>query len=242
MGSNLLFLDQTMPIDMPTLDSPQSDSTDCAIADAPMRPALGRRASTSKAELISAALALTGPERSIGSLSLREISREAGIAPNSFYRHFKDVDELAIALIEQAGHSLRTLIGEARERMTPQQSVARTSMMVFMEQLHSDQGYLHLLLREGKVGSVAFKQAVDQQLVSFEQELCADLVTLEAAQGHDLYAPELAAKAITRLVFSMGAVAMDQPKAHHVNIMEQTICMIRMIIVGARMMKPTPSV
>jgi AcrR family transcriptional regulator len=185
---------------------------------------------------------LIGPERSIGSLSLREISREAGIAPNSFYRHFKDVDELAIALIKQAGHALRTLIGEARDRITPQHSVARTSMMVFMEQLQSDQGYLHLLLREGKVGSVAFKQAVDQQLVSFEQELCVDLIQLEAAQGHNVYAPELAAKAITRLVFSMGAIAMDQPRDQHAVTMEQTISMIRMIIAGARIMKPSPKV
>lgn len=238
-----------MPVDSPSLDpqpvdTSRSDSTDCAItvADAPMRPALGRRASTSREELISAALALIGPERSIGSLSLREISREAGIAPNSFYRHFKDVDELAIALIEQAGHALRTLIGEARDRITPQHSVARTSMMVFMEQLQSDQGYLHLLLREGKVGSVAFKQAVDQQLVSFEQELCVDLIQLEAAQGHNVYAPELAAKAITRLVFSMGAIAMDQPRDQHAVTMEQTISMIRMIIAGARIMKPSPKV
>lgn len=224
------------------LDTPLFDSTDCTPADAPMRPVLGRRASTSREELISAALALTGPERSIGSLSLREISREAGIAPNSFYRHFKDVDELAIALIEQAGHALRRLIGEARDRISPQQSVARTSMIVFMEQLHSDQGYLHLLLREGKVGSVAFKQAVDQQLLSFEQELCADLIRLEAAQGHQVYAPELAAKAITRLVFSMGAVAMDQPREQHPVTMEQTISMIHMIIAGARMMKSSAQV
>lgn len=34
----------------------------------------------------------------ISSLGLREISRQAVIVPNSFYRHFHDVDELAIVL------------------------------------------------------------------------------------------------------------------------------------------------
>ena len=34
---------------------------------------------------------------------MREVAREAGIAPNSFYRQFRDMDELAVALIERAG-------------------------------------------------------------------------------------------------------------------------------------------
>jgi AcrR family transcriptional regulator len=34
-------------------------------------------------------------------LGLREISREAGIAPTSFYRHFADVEELGLGIIER---------------------------------------------------------------------------------------------------------------------------------------------
>ena len=51
---------------------------------------VGRKATITKDELFQAALNLIGPEKSIASLSLREVAREAGIAPNSFYRHFKD--------------------------------------------------------------------------------------------------------------------------------------------------------
>lgn len=58
---------------------------------------VGRKATITKEELFQAALNLIGPQKSISSLSLREVAREAGIAPNSFYRHFKDIDELAIA-------------------------------------------------------------------------------------------------------------------------------------------------
>ena len=49
-------------------------------------------------------------------MSLREVAREAGIAPNSFYRHFKDIDELAISLIDRAGIVLRKIIRQARLR------------------------------------------------------------------------------------------------------------------------------
>ena len=64
---------------------------------------VGRKATITKEELFQAALNLIGPQKSISSLSLREVAREAGIAPNSFYRHFKDIDELAIELIDRAG-------------------------------------------------------------------------------------------------------------------------------------------
>ena len=43
--------------------------------------------------LVEAAFSQLSAERSFASLSLREVAREAGIAPTSFYRHFRDVDE-----------------------------------------------------------------------------------------------------------------------------------------------------
>nr|MBP7548525.1 TetR family transcriptional regulator [Corallincola sp.] len=53
--------------------------------------------------LIEAALAQLSAERSLASLSLREVAREAGIAPTSFYRHFRDMDELGLTLVDEAG-------------------------------------------------------------------------------------------------------------------------------------------
>ncbi len=46
-------------------------------------------------------------ERSFASLSLREVAREAGIAPTSFYRHFRDVDELGLTMVDESGLMLR---------------------------------------------------------------------------------------------------------------------------------------
>lgn len=204
--------------------------------DPETRQTQGRPTSISREEIIDAALALVGPHRSVSTLSLREVARAAGIAPNSFYRHFRDVDELAIALIERAGSTLRSIIGEARQRVSAERSVVQTSMEVFMEQLAAEHGYLQLLLREGKVGSTAFKQAVEQQLCFFERELQTDLVRLEQQHGHQLYAPELVAKAITRLVFAMGAQSVGEDMITQQLSVQQTVDMIHMIISGARQM------
>src|SRR5688572_12004645 len=126
--------------------------------------ASGRKAAISRDDLLAAALRLIGPHRSVSSLSLREVSREAGIAPNSFYRQFRDIDELAVALIDLAGQSLRKIVGAARHRAATDRSIVRGSVEAFMQQLRHDDKLLHVLLREGTVGSDAFKQAVDREL------------------------------------------------------------------------------
>lgn len=195
----------------------------------------GRKATISREDLLAAALKLLGPHRSVSTLSLREVAREAGIAPNSFYRQFRDMDELAVALIDLAGRSLRTIIGEARHRAaSSDRSVVRGSVEAFIEQLRADDKLLHVLLREGNVGSDAFKHAVERELQFFEEELCMDLIRLAARDNARLYEPALVSKAITRLVFAMGATAMDLPPEKDAELVNQLSEMVRMIITGSR--------
>lgn len=194
----------------------------------------GRRATISRDDLLAAALRLLGPHRSVSSLSLREVTREAGIAPNSFYRQFRDMDELAVALIDLAGRSLRKIVGAARHRAATDRSIVRGSVEAFMQQLRDDDKLLHVLLREGTVGSDAFKQAVDRELTFFEEELRIDLVRIAAADKVALHEPALVARAITRLVFAIGATAMDLPTEHDAELIRQLTEMVRMIIAGSR--------
>ncbi|AWV85827.1 MULTISPECIES: HTH-type transcriptional repressor FabR [Acinetobacter] len=195
---------------------------------------VGRKATITKEELFQAALNLIGPQKSISSLSLREVAREAGIAPNSFYRHFKDIDELAIALIERSGIVLRQILHQARLKALKQSSIIRSSVNVFIEQLDADEGNLSLLLREGYTGSQSYKAAVDRQLNFFQQELQEDLVRLERLNHSNMAHPDIAAKAITQLVFNMGAQVINLPSSDRQEIAEQTMIMIRMILEGAR--------
>ena len=197
---------------------------------------VGRKATITKEELFQAALNLIGPQKSISALSLREVAREAGIAPNSFYRHFKDIDELAIELIDRSGLVLRQILHEARLKAAKKGSIIRSSVEVFIEQLDADEGNLSLLLREGYTGSIQYKRAVDNQLAFFQQELQEDLIRLEKLNRQHLIHPELVAKAITQLVFNMGAKVIDLPINERKEVAEQTMIMIRMILEGARHM------
>lgn len=186
--------------------------------------------------MIDAAVSLLDGHRSISSLGLREIAREAGIAPNSFYRHFRDVDDLAVALIDRAGRTLRGIVREARLRITPERSAIRTSVEAFMEQLDSDDKYLLILLREMSIGSEAFRQAADRELTHFEDELTDELIRMQETTGVKTHEPALVSKAITRLVFAMGATAADKSTAERAELIDQTVEMLRMIMNGSQVM------
>ena len=195
---------------------------------------VGRKATITKDELFQAALKLIGPQKSIASLSLRDVAREAGIAPNSFYRHFKDIDELAIELIDSSATVLRQILLQARLKASKKSSIVRSSIEVFIEQLDADEGYLSLLLREGYTGSASYKEAVEKQLNYFQLELRDDLIRLEKLNNNKIIYPDVAAKAITQLVFNMGAKVINMPVEERKEIAEQTMIMIRMILEGAR--------
>ncbi|MFC5696374.1 TetR family transcriptional regulator [Pseudomonas sp. GCM10022186] len=64
--------------------------------------------------LMEAALRLGSRNRSLGSLGLRELAREAGLNPNTFYRHFKDVDDLGLAIIRTIATQLRQPLRDLR--------------------------------------------------------------------------------------------------------------------------------
>ena len=82
--------------------------------------------------IIHAAFLLLDENRSLSAISLREVAREAGIAPTSFYRHFKDMDELGLTLVDEAGLALRQLMRQARRRIASCGGEIHTSVETFM--------------------------------------------------------------------------------------------------------------
>ena len=71
-----------------------------------------RKEATRRA-IITAALKLL-EEDSFGALSLREVTREAGIVPAAFYRHFETMDALGLVLIDESFRALREMLRGGR--------------------------------------------------------------------------------------------------------------------------------
>lgn len=180
--------------------------------------------------IIDAAFRLLSQERSYSSLSLREVSREAGIAPNSFYRHFEDMEELGLTLVDEGGVALRQLMRKARQRIRDQGSVIRTSVETFMEFILKNPHVFHLLLRERSGTSLAFRKAVSRELQYFIVEL-ADYI--QHTRGYTTSDARIQSEAMVILVFNAGAEALDCKPAELVLLTEKAITQLRYVARGA---------
>ena len=179
--------------------------------------------------LIDAAFSQLSADRSFSNLSLREVAREAGIAPTSFYRHFKDMDELGLTMVDEGGLLLRQLMRQARQRIVKEGSVIRTSVETFMEFIESSPNVFRLLLRERSGTSADFRAAVAREIQHFVAELSEYLITTGVTR-EEAYAQ---AEASVTLVFSSGAEVLDLESCERDALAERLIIQLRMVAKGA---------
>ena len=181
-------------------------------------------------QLIDAALGQLSSERSFSSLSLREVAKEAGLAPTSFYRHFTDMDELGLTLVDEAGLTLRQLMRQARQRIEKGGSVIRISVVTFMEFIENNGNIFRLLLRERSGTSSAFRAAVNREINYFTLELCD---YLQQANHMDAEVAYMQANAAVTIVFSAGSDALDTDGKDRELLALRTIQQLRFIARGA---------
>ncbi len=188
-------------------------------------------------QLIDAALGQLSAERSFSSLSLREVAKEAGLAPTSFYRHFTDMDELGLTLVDEAGLTLRQLMRQARQRIDKGGSVVKISVITFMEFIENNGNIFRLLLRERSGTSAAFRAAVSREIRYFTLELCDYLQQKSKLSAEVAY---LQANAAVTIVFSAGSDALDLDKNARASVTKRTILQLRIIARGASEMNAKP--
>lgn len=184
--------------------------------------------------LMDAALGQLSADRGFSSLSLREVAREAGIAPTSFYRHFAELDELGLALVDESGLALRQLMRQARKRIARNGSAINTSVETFMEYLSNNANLFRLLLRERTGVSKPFRTAIQAEIDHFVTELADDLRRFAEEGKKPLYDVRLVAEAMVTLVFNHGAEALDASSKEKELLKTKLKVELRMILVGSQ--------
>ncbi|MFY8275483.1 HTH-type transcriptional repressor FabR [Pseudoalteromonas sp. SSDWG2] len=179
--------------------------------------------------LIEAAFNQLSAEHSFSNLSLREVAREAGIAPTSFYRHFKDMNELGLTMVDEAGLTLRQLMRQARQRIASGGSIISTSVLTFMEFIDNQPNQFRLLLRERSGTSKAFRAAVAREIKHFILELAHYLESENRCPSQHAY---MQAEAMVTIVFTSGAEALDLEGQSREELIERLIWQLRYISFG----------
>ena len=128
--------------------------------------------------LVEAALSLIGQGRSFSALGLREVTREAGVVPAAFYRHFRDLDELGLALVEMGGVTLRRLLREARRDGIPPTDMLRGSVLIYKRFVEDRPLVFRFIAGERGGGSRVIREAIRTEESHFASEMAQDLRTI----------------------------------------------------------------
>jgi AcrR family transcriptional regulator len=150
-----------------------------------MNHTLGPRQSQkqqTRQSLLDAGLRLLD-HQSLSSLGLREVTREAGITPSGFYRHFQDLPEFGMALVEESFGSLRTLIRAIRAEQAGADEVIDRSLAVIAWYVHEHRVRLRFLVRERQGGVRAVRDAIAARIRQFADDLADDLAAQPQSAG-----------------------------------------------------------
>ncbi|MBF0204411.1 MAG: TetR family transcriptional regulator [Desulfamplus sp.] len=207
--------------------------------------------------LIQAAIQLCS-EEGYASLSLRSVARKAGIAPTSFYRHFRDIDELGVAIVDHAKTVLVKCLSQTRQKMlafsisnnvTPEQklqspeqklqaieSAVRPFVEIFIEFFHQNRDLLSLFFQERTGNSEAMRAAISEGINHMMELLSEDLTRISKKFPDGFGEIPLIAQAMITIT-SHACLAMtrnkDLEKFERLEITEQLIKKINLLLMGA---------
>ena len=202
----------------------------------------GERKEKTRRAILDAALALSS-DTTLVALSLRQVAKEVGIVPTAFYRHFASIDDLGLALVEEALDTLRTLLRELRSSAGQDaRTIIDGSVTVLVEQVRQHQAQFAFIARERFAGPPAVREAIARGIGLAERELSTDLAYLP---GTDKWSDEdrqtlsslIVGAMVTTVERLLTAVAGSTAEGR---VAASTRAQLRMMVIGAKHWRSTP--
>jgi AcrR family transcriptional regulator len=190
-------------------------------------------------KLIDAALRLSAT-KGLGALSLREVTKEAGITPSAFYRHFHDLEDLGLALMDEVGLSLRQLLREGRRNLPPEGDVVRETIEIFVGYVVENANLFRIVQGERQGASRAYRKALYEEIGRFVEEVAGYLDEVHGRVGKPLADSAIAAEAIVAVVFFVGGEALDLPRHLRPALIDRLVKVVKTILRGALLRPAKP--
>jgi TetR/AcrR family transcriptional regulator, fatty acid biosynthesis regulator len=196
---------------------------------------INRKLRTRKA-LMNSALELVGEGQHFSSLSLREVAKRAGVVPNAFYRHFKNLDELGLALADEVGLLLRQLMRQARLQGLAADRMISDSVDFFISNVLNNPTLFRFMSQSRTGGSESLREAIRNELSFFATEMVMDLNRLRILSHVESIDLDMIGHLVVQTVSGIASELLDLPpdSENLVNaIRQRTIKQVRLIFLGA---------
>lgn len=181
--------------------------------------------------LLRAALKLLS-RNSFDSISLREVTKEAGISPTAFYRHFDDMEELGLALVEESFGSLRDMLRDARADPSMVTNAIDRSVETVVAAAERNQLHFRFIARERYGGIKRIRRAVRRELQLFADELAVDLSVFPFVRDWPDADRRMLASLIAETMIHMTAELLDADAGEAELLIERTRRQLVLISLG----------
>jgi len=181
--------------------------------------------------LVRAALKLLS-RNSFDSISLREVTREGGISPTAFYRHFDDMEELGLVLVEESFSSLREMLRVARADPSMFSDAIRRSIEVLLVHVRANEGHMRFIARERHGGVRRLRRAIRRELELFGDELAVDLGAFPLVGDWTVDDRRMFASLVVETMVAMAAELIEASPADERAITARTERQMRLIFTG----------
>lgn len=121
--------------------------------------------------------------QSLSSLGLREVTREVGVAPAGFYRHFRDMGDLGVALVAESLGSLHAMIRAILAEQDDAEEVIAHSVRLITLHVRDHRPHIRFIARERHGGVQAVREAIAAELSLFADEVAAALGAQSVSRG-----------------------------------------------------------
>ena len=168
-----------------------------------------RQKARTRRALLDAALVLLSGERSFSSLSLRELTKQAGLSPAAFYRHFDNMEVLGLALVEESFAQLRRTMRDIRTEPVPTTHLIRRSVDTFLGYAREHELHFRFIAKERYGGSTTLRTAIRQEVRLFTSELATDLARARDLTGVSTADLQLVSALVVQTVISATELMLD---------------------------------
>src|ERR1700722_4443270 len=195
-------------------------------------PSREERKEATRRSIIAAALKLLD-HRSFSGLSLRGVTREAGIVPAAFYRHFESMEALGLVLIDESFRSLRDTLRGARAGKLDPPRVIESSVEILVGSGAEQREHWRFIARERSTGLSVLRYAIRTEIRLIVSELATDLARfpgLNAWSTEDLNV--LATLFVSAMIATAEAIEDAQSAEALDEIQRIAVKQLRMIAIG----------
>lgn len=174
-------------------------------------------------------------EKGFAQVSLRQVSRHAGIVPTAFYRHFESMDQLGLALVEQSFSTLRRMIRDAQRDPEVFDNIIDAAADVLVEAVKQSKAHFAFVARERVGGPEAVRTAIRHELDLFVSELAVVLARLPNIENWSSDDVQMVSRLFVRNMVSNAEEVVEMPDGRpdlEEQIKEGARRQMRLIVVG----------